>query len=154
MTMQSFSQNDVLAYFYEQFDTLFSAGTPLADVYLEAPQVTDTDFDTTSELAVHFVSEQDLSPVDCGNKSAWVGGKRLNIKVTIISRDRYTAMSVWNKLEEFLHQGQFSTTLLTPAGQSSPLMYVDHAGARRYATNSEVYGLQIDLTIYHYRNFL
>jgi hypothetical protein len=151
--MEEFVPNDVLADLYANIYTLFSAGDPLADVYLEAPERIDTDLNSTSFLIIRFLSEQPLTDGVCGYDNMWDGIKKIHTEVIIVSRDRYEAQRVWAKLENYLHQGQFSFTMLTPVGVSSPLYYVIYGGVRAYHVESEGYGLQVDLVIQTYRNF-
>ena len=152
--MQAFLPNDVLAHLYENIQTLFSElPLPLAYVYFESPERVDIDLNKKPYLVVRFISEQPLTDGVCGHDNMWDGLKDIRCEVIIVSRDRYTAQSVWAKLEGYLRAGQFSMELLTPMGGNSPFYYVTYSGMRAYHIESEGYGLQVDLHISTVRNF-
>lgn len=151
--MTVFTTNTVLSNLYQWIQELFAAGDPTATVYMEPEERPEVDFSTTSEIVLRFESELPYSGDDCGYRGMWDGIKQVDLTVIILARDRYTAQSVWDRLETFLRQGQFAFGTLTPVGQPHHF-YVTLRGVRRYPDlESELYGLHVSLSIFLTRNF-
>ena len=152
--MPVFTPNDVLAFLWRDISLLLASGSPTATVYLEPSERTEVDFESTSEIILSMISESPMLPgSDCGYHGMWYGTKDIFVRATILSRDRYTAQSVWARLEDFLHHGVFWYTLLTPSGEHPPLFYVTLDNVSTYPTDSENYGLLVHFHILTRRTF-
>lgn len=149
--MERFTQNDVLAYFYGEVISLFSAGSPTATVFTDRKQRSSVAYSSIhGEIILDNPFEGPITNVICGT-GIWAGDKSLRISAIILADSRSVAEAIRERLEDFLKTGQFQDTSLTPPAGPSVLMYTEYRSSRKYHVESELYGIQVEFDVYFYR---
>lgn len=149
--MERFTENDILTFFFEELNTLFSAGSPTATIYTDMTQRVEEEYTPTHGAISFDVPFGDPSADTMCGQGQWAGHMILTLEAFIVSQSRSVTFDLLERLDGYLDQGQFQVTTLAPPDGPSVFFYVIPGPWMKYNVDSELYGIRRPCNIVFYR---
>ncbi len=147
------TDNDIFAFFALQIFNLFQTGSPTAQVFTDRKPRADVTFRSDHGMVtLAEIFNNPLQGVVCST-GALLGDRNAFIQAVIISESRKTTNDINKRLQDFLDQGRFQDTTITPPAGPVGLIRVTAPNWRIIPdrSNDTNYSILVDFTAFYFR---